>query len=384
MRKLNVQMAAILFTIGIVLSSSIYLVHAYQIRHNAYAFMRQADRWEEQAEQATKKKDFKRALQCYVQAVACLKDYILSRAERCGCDGKVGYAFGRYRARLSGASRGVRRAGTHVARGSGADEGPPPVGRLAITLGRYQDARQHLKESLLKDYPKDPELWDLLGRCYMGTSEFQSARDCFKKAIEISPRQLATYPRLAQVLYTHLSGGTEAGEWMEKLVQRNPKEAAAHFERGFYLLDMAAHEEALKEALKSLELKPDNSDALLQTARCYLALRDVEKSRQYAARGIKLYPEDYNVYLNMANVEMASGHDDKAVAVVQQGLEVLRQDPNLLWTLANLLIDANRLKEAKAAIAELQAINYPHMYIALPKCASGNGPGTLAGGPPRL
>ena len=39
---------------------------------------------------------------------------------------------------------------------------------LAIRLGRYQDARQHLKESLLRDYPKDPELWDLLGQCYDG------------------------------------------------------------------------------------------------------------------------------------------------------------------------------------------------------------------------
>ena len=58
-RIFNVQLGAILFMVGIVLSSSFYLVHKYQIRHNAYAFMRQADRWEELAEQATKKNDFK-------------------------------------------------------------------------------------------------------------------------------------------------------------------------------------------------------------------------------------------------------------------------------------------------------------------------------------
>ena len=139
----------------------------------------------------------------------------------------------------------------------------------------------------------------------------------------------------------------------------------AHFERAFYLSDLDTHGEAIKETLKSLELKPDNHDALLLTVRCYLALRDVEKSHQYAARSIKLFPEDYNVYRNMANIEMASGHVDKAVAVVQQGLKVLRQDPTLLWTLTNLLIDANRLKEAKETIAKLQAINYPRRFIAL-------------------
>ena len=120
---------------------------------------------------------------------------------------------------------------------------------------------------------------------------------------------------------------------MEKLVQRNPKEASAHFQRGSYLFDKA-HREALKETLKSLELKPDNSDALLLAARCYLAARDVEKGRQYAARTLKLYPEDYNVYLNMVNIEMVTGHPDQAIAVVRQGLGVLRQNPALLWTLS--------------------------------------------------
>ena len=365
MRTLNVRLAAILLTIGIVLSSSFYLVHKYQIRRNAYAFMRQADHWEELAEQATKKNDLKQALRCYMQAGKCLKGYVYLVPNDVDALEKYGMLL----ADIAQDYRGHLDAYVVLERTLREDPERTRARRrlvgVAVTVGRYQDARQHLKESLLRDYPKDPLLWDLLGQCYMGTNEFQSARDCFKKAIEISPRQVATYSRLARVLYLHLSGGTEAGQWMDKLVQRNPKEALAHFERAFYLSDLDTHGEAIKETLKSLELKPDNHDALLLTVRCYLALRDVEKSHQYAARSIKLFPEDYNVYRNMANIEMASGHVDKAVAVVQQGLKVLRQDPTLLWTLTNLLIDANRLKEAKETIAKLQAINYPRRFIAL-------------------
>ena len=150
---------------------------------------------------------------------------------------------------------------------------------------------------------------------------------------------------------------------MDKLVQRNPKAAAAHFDRALYLFDKNEHAEALNESLKSLELKPDNSDALLLSARCYLALREVQKCREYAARGMKLYPNDCNVYLNMVNLETATEHVDKAIAVVRQGLSVLHQEPALLWTLANLLIDANQLKEAESTLEEMHKINYPRWGI---------------------
>ena len=72
----------------------------------------------------------------------------------------------------------------------------------------------------------------------MGTSEFQSARDCFKKAIEISPRQMATYSRLARVLHMHLSAAMEAARVDGQVSAKKSEGAAAHFERGLYLFDM--------------------------------------------------------------------------------------------------------------------------------------------------
>ena len=115
--------------------------------------------------------------------------------------------------------------------------------------------------------------------------------------------------------------------------------------------------------MKSLELKPDNQERLLLTARCYLTLRDVEKARRYAARSIKIYPEDPDGYVNITNADLADGHADKAIAAVQKGLTVSPQEPTLLWILANVFIDANQLKEAKKTILEMQAINYPQMFI---------------------
>ena len=171
MRTLNVRLAAILLTIGIVLSSSFYLVHKYQIRRNAYAFMRQADHWEELAEQATKKNDLKQALRCYMQAGKCLKGYVYLVPNDVDALEKYGMLL----ADIAQDYRGHLDAYVVLERTLREDPERTRARRrlvgVAVTVGRYQDARQHLKESLLRDYPKDPLLWDLLGQCYMGTND---------------------------------------------------------------------------------------------------------------------------------------------------------------------------------------------------------------------
>ena len=88
---------------------------------------------------------------------------------------------------------------------------------VAVMIGRYQDARHHLQEFLLKDFPKDGELWDQVGRCCLGMNEYQLAADNFKKAIDLSPALVLTYRQLTEVLRLHLMRPEECGPWMEKL-----------------------------------------------------------------------------------------------------------------------------------------------------------------------
>ncbi len=145
---------------------------------------------------------------------------------------------------------------------------------------------------------------------------------------------------------------------MEKLVQRNPKNALAHLDRSSHLATTGAPEEAIKEALKSLELKSDNRPALSLVTRCYLVTRDFKKGREYAALGIKLYPDSAAMYMSMANVEAAARDYDKAIAVVRQGLQATGRNPQLLWSLASRLIDANNLPEAQKTIEELRTFDY--------------------------
>ncbi len=191
--------------------------------------------------------------------------------------------------------------------------------RVAIAIQRYQDAKMHLEE-LLKASPQDADLSFLMGQCHLGKREFESAAGSFRKVIDLKPDRTEAYVLLAAVLGTFQSHPREARQWIDKLVQRNPKSWQAYDSRAVYLMTNNASGEALSEALKSLELNPDGSRALILAARCYLITRDFDKSRQYAAHGVKLYPESVGMYLNMANIESAAKNNDKAIAIVRQGL----------------------------------------------------------------
>ena len=238
---------------------------------------------------------------------------------------------------------------------------------VALMIGRFSDAREHLRDFLLKQSPDDPELLELMGRCQAAMSDEGQAVETFKKVIEFAPKQVDAYPRLAGVLRYQLSRPKEADQWMEKLVKVNPDSFKAHLLRGSYLKNIDANDEALKESLIALKLAPKEGDelrdALWLAAQCSAAKEKYDDARNYAQQGIKLFPGNVVLYTTLADVELRSGQREKAVEVLDQGLKATHDDPQLLWAKANLLIDTNKIPEAQKTIADLQATGYPKGLI---------------------
>ncbi len=363
MRTLNLRLTAILLVVGVVFGGGVYFLHAYQVRRNAYVFEREADRALDLAAKAAKDKDPQAEKKAYQDAIKNLAWYVRLVPDNVDVLEKLGMLMADH---IQDA-RAFARAFGFLERVLRQEPGRMNVRRrlvgLAIMARRYQDAKEHLQEFLLKDSPKDAELWELLGRCNVGMGEYDLAVENFKKAIEISPTQVEVYLQLAMVLRTHFSRAKEADQWMTKLVQTNPKSFRAHLLRGNYLKNINADDDALREAQKSLELAPDNRDALWLTAQCYFAKGEYEKSRDCATRGIKLYPRTIDMYTALADIELRSGNRDAAIAALQQGLKATEQSPQLLWSMANLLMDVNKLKEAEPIIEELRATEYPKQFV---------------------
>jgi cellulose synthase operon protein C len=362
MRTFNVRLAAVLLAILVVFGVGVYLLHGYQLRRNAYMFKREAERSEKLAEEAAKSKDVNARRAALRASVSNLSWYVRFAPDDMDAMEHLGMMLADQAEDGPTSARAFGLLELVVRQDPQRKQARRRLVEMAMNLGRAQDAKEHLQQFLLKDNPEDPVLWELLGRCYSQTEEYGLAVENLKKALEIDPKQIEAYARLAALLRHRLGRDKEADQLMDKMVKNNPKSEVAHFLRGSYLVNTKAKDEAFKEAVKSLELKPDYRDGLWLAAQCCLDNGQFDRARDYATRSIKLYPDIIIMYTLLSDVELKAGNRAKAIAALEDGLKATARSPQLLWSLANKLIDIGKPKEAHKIIAELRTTE-PHKEL---------------------
>lgn len=376
MRVFNVRLAAILLGIAVVLVIGVYALHSFMVRRNASFFLVESKKAEQRAEEAAKDGDTALEARSRNEAIKYLNWYVglMSR------DYKAMEHLGILLADKVQSSEVMERRSFFLAYDTlektvRLDPERTAARRRLVTLamlpqvGRYQDAKDHLERFLLPDSPKDPDLLEQLADCQAGLRQFDSIRSRTRKAIEnaiASKRTQATaYSKLAGLLRHRLSNPKEADQWMAKLVKVNPKSYKAHYLRAAYLASRQVHlaDEALQEACKARELAPDDVDVLLLVAECNAAKGKYDNARDCLVHGIKVHPSSILMYRAMSEVESRAGNRDKAVAALQKGIKATDRNPTLLWELAGLLIDTNKLDQARRILDELRKRSFPKPMI---------------------
>ncbi len=104
---------------------------------------------------------------------------------------------------------------------------------VALAMDLYSHARQHV-EHLLKSNPDDADLLRLRGRCQEADQQYDAAAGSYRLAIENAPEDPESYALLAEVLRRRLGNPAEADAAMEQLVKANPQLPAAYIARGSY------------------------------------------------------------------------------------------------------------------------------------------------------
>jgi tetratricopeptide (TPR) repeat protein len=376
MRTLNVRLAVILLVSLLVLGVGVRLLHGYQVSSNAAMLRKAADHEEELFHAAVKKQDAGAAKAAWKKFFLYLNLYVQLNPENFEQRERLGIAMFED-ATAGGELRNKREFAQSFSMLENLLRQAPERGaarrqvvKMAMLMGRFQDAKYHLEKYLLVESPKDPKLLETLGQCQGAMSDFGSALATFKKAIAVDPSRLAVYAQAADLLKRRLKRPGEADALMKKMVLANPKSAPAHALRGRYLLggNQSEIDEAIAEALTANKLAVDDADTLSLLATSYLTKGQYDEARGIAARGIKLFPSKPTMYGISADIELRAGKRERAVAVLRQGLQNANRNPALMWHLANLLIDADNLSEARELIEDMRNAKnyYPYLldYLA--------------------
>jgi tetratricopeptide (TPR) repeat protein len=118
------------------------------------------------------------------------------------------------------------KAAEHAAIAIGiSDADPKPysiLGSADYSLGKYDDAIKYLTIATDKGLG-DASTWNYLGGAYSSTNNFEMAKDCFEKALQVDPQSLDGYKNLGSA-YGNLHRLDKALEVFKRGLDANPSD----------------------------------------------------------------------------------------------------------------------------------------------------------------
>jgi len=368
MRSLNVRLAAICCVVVLLLGGGVHLLHGFQLRRQADALKAASERAEEEYRKAPETADGEKSLG---EAIRLLGTYVGLKEHDSQAHLRLGLLLAEqptadslpYNARsacfkleevLRTSDSALSPEDLHKARKKLVD--------MSKLVGRWPDALVHI-EHLLTESPNDPELLDLYGQILVGSGKNEEARKQFERAIKIAPGQTDSYVRLADVLRTSLQRAVDADKVMlDMVVNQKDKDKTVEALRKYarYLLrTQEKYDEALKQAKRLLELRPEDPAGLWIAGSCYLANGQYKTAEEFLNRGIKADKRNADMYRTMAEVNNRLRRADEAIAVLRTGLENTKGTTGyieILWDLTNERITFGKLDEAEKGLEELRGL----------------------------
>lgn len=160
------------------------------------------------------------------------------------------------------------------------------------------------------------------------------------------------HPLLAKVAQLAREGKTlKAKQLCLKVLQDDPGNAQAHYLLGSALLMENKSGEAIASLTKSLELAPDQLDALNNLGIAYgysdISVRNYDRAISCFKRIVEIAPSDKDAIINLGNMYMGQNELDSAEACFQR---VLARDPDNMISLNNMGALYTRRRQRERAV----------------------------------
>ena len=168
--------------------------------------------------------------------------------------------------------------------------------------------------------------------------------------------KITVFNRLIQARESGLEGAPEeAIQKIRAIIAEDPGIGDAHFSLGNIYYKAKRFQEALEAFKISLDLKPDDSFAVINIANSLQALGRSEEAERFVLDHLAKGLDDPQLYFLLGNVRVRRGDPDGAIPYFEQCLAANPQSASAHNAIAAIYLNQDRLEEAevhlKAAVA---------------------------------
>ncbi|MEW6054475.1 MAG: tetratricopeptide repeat protein [Nitrospirota bacterium] len=216
---------------------------------------------------------------------------------------------------------------------------------------------------ILEMQPDNLRALNILAIIYAQRSEYDSAIDCLKKALNVDPSHANLLSNLGHA-YFEKGDLKNAIRCFRKAIKLNPQLFDAHYRLGTVFHQKGKLSEAITSYRKALSLNPDMFEVSYKLA---LALKNsgkLDEALKFNQQAAKVNPNSPEIHFNMANIYREKGQIDEAITFYNN---VIQLSPFHTMAMTNLgmALQEKQLLDEAIAIYQKALLYDPDSVIIL-------------------
>ena len=186
--------------------------------------------------------------------------------------------------------------------------------------GQIQEALDNV-ETLIKDYPNEPLLFNISGVCYKAIGQLDAAVKSFENALAIKPDYTEVNYNLG-LTFQELAQPEDAVKCYEKALAVNPDYAEAHNNLGVTLKKLGQLDAAVKCYEKALAVNPDYAEAHTNLGNAFKELGQLDAAVKCYEKALAIRPDYDEAHNNLGVTLYDLGQLDAAVKCYEQAIAI--------------------------------------------------------------
>ena len=229
------------------------------------------------------------------------------------------------------------------------------AGLTEVNENCWSEAKKYF-ETVVKHEVEDATSWFYLANCYNNLSDFISAKNAYKKVIELRAEYLEAHKSLCVVLLK-LNEIEETIKYASMASEIDKEDYIYDFIIGTALMKDKEFGKALSYLVIASEKSPNNIGTLNSLGTCYMALNNTEEAIKTYKKVIELHPENAMAYFNIGSAYQIQKNHELACEYLRKATDI-EEDETFLATLAMSQVKLERFADALKVYKQL-ALSYP-------------------------